>query len=358
MYTIHLTASFIRIDANQIQWYNYGRFHASGLWTRFRCLPSRTAFCSIVDSESSVLILPSGVVDMPVDQDLLRLPAEFERFLQSINGQLCTSATANRMLSYTDNRYEISMCDMVDGELEVVFIPGTNVLYVRQHHENTIFVLLLSLLSLYLFVQTCEHFIQLSRGRRKGFEHKSITIPFIVASVLFAKVVLVENVLVVVEETILQLILILYTLMHTSIRLWLHTRKTDDSADSVEEHGGTAIGVLLTTQVLLSLELNFTIASPFLQIYVCVFGIRNFLKFLNLLLRHYKKDNRSLGTHLKKTCELLSDVFVFGCLISIGIKLSSENTDVYVSTTANILLVSILGGTLAHSITSLHSPAH
>jgi hypothetical protein len=28
MYAIQTTASFIRIDADQIQWYDYGRFHA------------------------------------------------------------------------------------------------------------------------------------------------------------------------------------------------------------------------------------------------------------------------------------------------------------------------------------------
>jgi hypothetical protein len=40
------------------------------------------------------------------------------------------------MLSYTDTRYEISMCDLVDGKIEVVLIPGKNILYIRQNKAD------------------------------------------------------------------------------------------------------------------------------------------------------------------------------------------------------------------------------
>ena len=183
MYAIQLTASLIRIDANQIQWHNHGRFHASGLWTPLRCLPARSAFCSIVQ---------------------------------------------------------------------------------------------------------------------------------------------------------------------------------DEPEESVLVFGGTVIGMLIAAQVLLSLELNNTIDSPFLVLYVSLFGIRNFLKFLNLVLLHYKRVDHSTkkqvdnSTRLKKTCELLSDVFVFGALVVIGIQVSVNSTEEYMSSAGTVLLISVLGGTLAHSITLLH----
>jgi hypothetical protein len=46
-----------------------------------------------------------------------------KEFFKDIGGLQCNSKTSNRMLSYTDNHYEISMCDLVDGNLEVVLIP-------------------------------------------------------------------------------------------------------------------------------------------------------------------------------------------------------------------------------------------
>jgi hypothetical protein len=139
MYAIQLTASFIRVDADQIQWYDYGRFHASTLWTPLVCEPARNAFCSIVQEDASVLVFPSGIVDMPVDMQKLKLPREFEHFFEDIGGLQCNSRTSNRMLSYTDNRYEISMCDLVDGSLEVVLVPGKNILYVRQIDRSSFY---------------------------------------------------------------------------------------------------------------------------------------------------------------------------------------------------------------------------
>jgi hypothetical protein len=365
MYAIHLTASLIRIDADQIQWYKHGRFHASGLWTPLRCLPARNAFCSIVqdEPEASVLVFPSGVVDMPVDITKLLLPSDFRRFFDGLGGLACKTKNSNRMLSYTDNRYEMSMCDLVDGHLEVVLTPDTNILYIRQHREVVGFLTLLSLLSLYLFVHTCEHVIALCHGKRMPLDHGSVTVPFIIALTVVMRLLMAESVLIIAEEVTLQVILSLYVLVHASIRLCLHTnkRKVEDKLDFSDPQGGTVIGMLIAAQVLLSLELNNTIDSPFLGLYVSLFGIRNFLKFLNLVLLHYKRVDKSTKkrvaddpTLLKKTCELLSDVFVFGALVVIGIQVSANSTEEYMSTAGTVLLISVLGGTLAHSITSLH----
>lgn len=364
MYAIQLTASFIRVNADQIQWYDYGRFHASALWTPLVCEPARNAFCSIVQEDASVLVFPSGIVDMPVDMQKLKLPREFERFFEDIGGLQCSSRTSNRMLSYTDNRYEISMCDLVDGSLEVVLVPGKNILYVRQNKEDVFVTVLLSLLSLYLFVKTCEHFIQLSHGKRLGFAHGSVTVPFLIALSVSIKLILAESVLIVAEETTLQLILCVYTLIHTGVAIRQHSQRQraarEDRAqgeDFFADKGGTAIGTLIAAQVLLSLELNQTIDSPFLGIYVCLFGLRNFLKFLNLLRLHYQQRTLTPFRKVKKTLETVADMFVFVCLIVIGMQVSAESSEDYASTAGSVLLISLLSGTLAHSITTLHISA-
>jgi len=359
MYAIQMTASFIRIDADQIQWYDYGRFHASPLWTPVACEPARNAFCSIVEDKTpaSVLVFPSGDVDMPVDVTKLELPRGVHRFFEKIGGLQCNSETSNRVISYTDKRYEISMCDLVDGNLEVVLIPGKNILYLRQHKADVFVTVLLSLLSLYLFVKTCEHFIQLSHGRRLGFAHGSVTIPFLIALSASVKLIFTESVLIIAEETTLQQILCVYTLIHTSIAIrsqlvepYVKLEKTDFSND----RGGTAIGTLLAAQVLLSLELNQTIDSPFLSIYVSLFGLRNFLKFLNLVRLHYNSQTLTTRIKVKKTLETIADIFVFVCLMVIGMKVSADSGTDYGSAVGSVVLISTLSGTLAHSITTLY----
>jgi hypothetical protein len=361
MYAIQITASFIRIDADQIQWYDYGRFHASTLWTPLVCETTRNAFCSIVEEKTpfSVLVFPSGTVDMPVDTAKLELPREFHQFFENIGGLQCKSKTANRLLSYTDNRYEISMCDLVDRNLEVVFIPGKSILYIRQHKVDVFVIVLLSLLSLYLFVKTCEHFIQLSHGKRTGFTHGSVTVPFLVALSVSIKLIVAESVLIIAEETTLQQILCVYTLFHTSIAIHAQRKAPCvkfENKDFSNDRGGTAIGTLIAAQVLLSLELNQTIDSPFLSIYVSLFGLRNFLKFLNLLRLHYHSQTLTTFRKVKKTLETIADTCVFICLIVIGMKVSTDSGDDSASAVGSVMFISMLSGTLAHSITTLYVP--
>jgi hypothetical protein len=359
MYAIQMTASFIRIDADQIQWYDYGRFHASPLWTPFACEPARNAFCSIVEDQTpaSVLVFPSGDVDMPVDVTKLEMPREFRRFFEKIGGLQCNGKESNRMLSYTDTRYEISMCDLVDGKIEVVLIPGENKLYIRQQKTDVFVTVLLSLLSLYLFVKTCEHFIQLSHGKRLGFAHGSVTVPFLIALSVSIKLIFTESVLIIAEETTLQQILCVYTLIHTSISIRSQLREPCvklEKTDFSNDRSGTAIGTLIAAQVLLSLELNQTIDSPFLSIYVSLFGLRNFLKFLNLVRLHYNSKTLTTPMKVKKTLETIADIFVFICLIVIGMKVSADSGNDYGSAVGSVVLISILSGTLTHSVTTLY----
>jgi hypothetical protein len=44
----------------------------------------------------------------------------------------CSSASANRRLNVDDTRYEVSLCDLTDANLEFVFKPYENILYWRQ----------------------------------------------------------------------------------------------------------------------------------------------------------------------------------------------------------------------------------
>lgn len=371
MYAVHLTASFIRVDSDNIQWHFYGTFHASSLWTPLTCAPTRDAFCELTQDNASVLVFPSETVDMPVDVRHLVLPPDFKRFWESSGGLLCNSKTSRRQLSYTDNRYEISMCDLVDGDLEVVLVPLSNVLYVRKHRQDILVLVALSAVSLYLFVKTCEHFIAIAQGRRLGFRHSHVTVPFAIALVVAFKLVFTESVLVIAEETTIQAMLCVYTLLYAGVCLWQHWSgaadteggEQDASTERGEKHasahsdffsaaGGTAIGLLIAAQVLLSIEMNETIDSPFLSIYIVLFGLRNFLKFLNLVRLHY--DMHHGIVRYKKMAEAVVDIFVFAALVEIGVNISAESTEDYVLSVVSLLLTSVFCGALTHGITTLY----
>jgi hypothetical protein len=241
MYSVQISAPIIKINKDRIQWYEYGTFHPSRLWRTMECEPARDAFCSIIQEspyQASVLVFPSGTVDVPVDLEQLRFPREFSTFVASNNGSLhCNSRTSNRMLSYTDNRYELSMCDLVDGNLEFVLEPDKNLLYIRQRHTNVLLMVVLSILSLYMFVRTCEHFIKLTHGRRPCFAHGSITLPFLVALSSLRKLILTPSVLILEEEITMHTVLCCYTLIHTGSHLLRHLK----TAGVVVEAGACGI---------------------------------------------------------------------------------------------------------------------
>ena len=372
MYSVQISAPIIKINKDRIQWYEYGTFHPSRLWSTMQCEPTRDAFCSIIQESphpASVLVFPSGTVDVPVDLEQLRFPREFSTFIASNNGSLqCNSRTSNRMLSYTDNRYELSMCDLVDGNLEFVLEPDKNLLYIRQRHTNVLSMVVLSILSLYMFVRTCEHFIKLTHGRRPRFAHGSITLPFLVALFSLSKLILTPSVLILKEEITLQTVLCCYTLIHTASHLLPRLKTAGGVVEAcgvhdIQEDGGffsetgaAAVGPLIAAQTILSLELNETIDTPFLSMFVALFGLRNFLKFLNLVRLHYRQYPACKTQTIRKTIESIADTFIFACLVSIGMKVAAESREQYASNVMVVLMISILAGTLMHSITLLYLP--
>jgi hypothetical protein len=362
MYEVQISCSTVKINRDRIQWYEYGTFHPSRLWRRMPCEPARSALCSIVQDSppASVLVFPTGPVEVPVDVDQLQLPRDFSSFMLDTEGLHCNRPTSNRVLSFTDNSYEISMCDLVDGNFELVLEPDNNMLFIRQRSTDVWTLVALSVLSLYLFIKTCEHFIQLVHGKRPCFAHGSITLPFLVALFSLGKLALSESMLIIEEEITLQVVCGTYALVHTGVHLLRHLRSTEiDGASSGSDHsffssaGAAAVGPLIAAQVLLSLELNQTIDTPFLSIYVSLFGLRNFLKFLNLVNLHYQRET-SMHTKLLKTLEALADIFVFACLIGIGVQVAADSREQYAAEVVGLCMISILAGTLLHQVTLMH----
>jgi hypothetical protein len=359
MYAVQFSAPVVKINRDRVQWYGYGTFHPSRLWRHMPCEPVRGALCSIVQESppASVLVFPSGAVDVPLNVDQLVLPRDFLGFMQNTGRLICSQSTSNRMLSFSDNRYEISMCDLVDENFEFVLTPDTNLLYVRRRVVHLWVVLVLSALSLYLFIKTCEHFVELVHGRRPCFAHGSITLPFAVALFSLGKLALTDSTLILQEEITLQVVCGVYTLAHTGLHLWRHLRHAQEAGATDESffssRGAAAVGPLIAAQVLLSLELNQSIDTPFLSIYVCLFGLRNFLKFLNLLNLHFQQAS-DLQNKLFKTLEVFADTFVFACLIGIGVQIAVESREQYAADVVGLCVVSILAGTLLHQITLMH----
>ena len=140
MYCVQLTSSIIRINKRTIQWFILGQTSSTESWpyilntqnmpgwNNLPCTPIAGALCETQD-ESKMLLFPNSVVDLPLNLGDLTLPQEMRDALES--KILCSSPNANRELKAGDKRYEISLCDLVDNNLEFVYKPSQKKIVLR-----------------------------------------------------------------------------------------------------------------------------------------------------------------------------------------------------------------------------------
>lgn len=126
--TARLTARYLRLTVRGLHvasgWVSGGA-RLAGRWHRVTCAPTPDALCR--DAASGDLWLPDVAADVP--DDFSRLPrtpllAEVER------AGACQGPDNGRALTVGDHRYEVSLCDVTDMALDIVYRDG--VLYWRR----------------------------------------------------------------------------------------------------------------------------------------------------------------------------------------------------------------------------------
>ena len=162
MFYVQMSSEIIRINKYTIQWFIMGQSSVSASWPSFidmksmptwnklTCKPVMHAMCQVIDNKAKMLMFPDSVVDMPLNFEKLVLPSTFQT---KLNNKTCSNAHANRILNVADISYEVSLCDLVDTNLEFVYKPYENVLHWRQVPENTTWLAMSTIFSLFFFYQ-------------------------------------------------------------------------------------------------------------------------------------------------------------------------------------------------------------
>lgn len=313
----------LRFNADQIQYSSHGTLYSSDKWAKLPCFPQQNSFCFVnctndpnaCNSNTSLTVFATDVVDVPAFLKQLQVPDSFKPFIYNCDGE-----KTRRQIKFGDVNYEISLCDLLDGSLEFVYDTTKNMIYFKQSKQSVFIVIILVLLTLFFFIKTCDHLSMIIRSEKIRFAHSTTTLPIVIACfMLLSYVVNVFEVeFVIWEEVLCDVMLCSYVIAYNSIILLsvLNRRKNDRQQKELQEDEhmllslckdehkndhekkkkmigcfnlikkdteAVAIGPLLAVQFILTARLHGTYDTPFFSILLQLFAIRHYFKFLNLV---------------------------------------------------------------------------
>lgn len=379
MYRVQTTSEIIRVNKRNIQWFLQGQTSSTASWPGFLdfrnmpswhtlpCAPTLNAMCEVQQS-NRMLLFPSSAVDMPLNFDQLRLPDNMQLEMQNVT---CSSASANRRLNVDDTRYEVSLCDLTDANLEFVFKPYENILYWRQVHLSTVWLVVSTILTLYFFTKVCEHMLLLLRRETASFTHSTSTVPLILAAYLLYEHTQTQSFMLMYDEIVLHYVLLLYVIAQGLYQIqqrarWARAQPSKlsffQTSTQDEDHiNGVSVSMLLCIQLTLTAEMQTSYDNPFLQILTFIFAVRNFLKFMNLMQKHIHTEHLQLrlsNTTLLKVLHWMLDTLVLCFLIVSGFRVSADSAEEYVAGSTSLLFMSMLAGTALHCHSMCTSTQH
>ena len=113
LYELVSESYFVRITARGVQFSIMSPLDLTkSAWNHISCNVTESALCR---DTFNTLFFPNGVVDVPSNFDLLQKNAIFDSFSDNT---ICTSPQTGRVLKMHDTQYEVSLCDLSDGNLD------------------------------------------------------------------------------------------------------------------------------------------------------------------------------------------------------------------------------------------------
>lgn len=373
LFSVQITSSFIRINKRNVQWFMLGQaasdtswpylidFKHMPSWHVLPCTPVLNALCE-VQQDNDMLLFPSTVVDMPLDFKQLRLPHNMQTHLHNVT---CSSPSAKRVLNTADTRYEVSLCDLIDTNLEFVLEPQHGLLYWRQVQVSTAWMILSTVLTLYFFTKVCEHMLLVLNRKNAIFSHSTTTLPLCIAVYLMYEHVRVQSYMLLYDEILLHWILLFYVVAQAAYQLFVRVLSAYEdpncfrmiwnnlAKEDRELFNGVSVSLLLSIQFTLTAQMQCSYDNPFFSILLFIFGIRNALKFFNLIRIHVRKlqgtSTVGIPSHVLKFGHWAADTVVYASLLVLGLRLSSQGPEAYITAVTGQMFMSLLAGAALHA---------
>lgn len=340
---LRLGARFLRITPRGLHYSLHAPLAVDAALDAFHsvgCAPSSEALCEETGG-SRMLYFSTGSVDLPDDWRTL-FPNDFvQRFP---NGSSCSSDFTGRVIRTADRQYEVSLCDLLDSNLDIVLDTQARRLYWRVDSTWTLDYVFVAVLAVYLISAVSQNMV-------RAMTHEPAPVAWLPRR-------LVENgvVLVVLGYTYWcvrhsQCVL----LTHADAALCLHLGALSAAywamnvAAAVRKHPARAHDVTLFTMCLLLLLMRVyqTLDMPYLVALVFLFGSRFVFKLVSLLLAAWSRVDYGL---------LLAEAFVFASLLGNAVWVSQRHAEQAAALQTLVLVASWLTGVFMYLYGLVYRP--
>lgn len=322
-------------------------------WVYSSCLPFATALCQETDFARQ-LWFPSTVVDVPDNWQQLPHTA-MTRLVNETNA--CSNEITKRTINIDDNRYEISLCDLIDSNLDIIYAHANGVPSVIWRQDPTSFYeyLVLALVAIYLVTSVSQNIADMftsahdiisqdedtlkndntdkkqEENKTKQFKMLDTTSPiYIVQNCLalsillysfFSCVILRRDVLISLPDNALFVHLLVYSFVTIICHMngWPSNfliRADDSGAPVLKKAGfpGHNISLLTVSLLLLSVKIHHSFDNPYILFLCILFGWRTFVK---LFMCEHKYPDQVL-------CAFLDLLLLFSILAN-GVSQTAQN---------------------------------
>jgi len=337
IFSLRMKSTYLRLTRRGLQYSMSDLFPEmpGAIWKSARCLPSMDGLCAMTEAAGSMLWFPSTQVDIP---DNFQLIPRNEYLDQFPNGSACTSSSTARSLLMRDTRYEVSLCDMLDSNLDVVYMR--EYIYWRTDPTGFLTYLVVSFACVYLVSCVSENIVNSMQGERHTvFAEQRVTVYGSLALICY--LLFYEDcasLLLTAQDRSLMWHLLFYVGVQTVVQ---HLYET-----SVAH--GARISLLTAFIALLTLRVHYSFDNPYTLVLSVLFGTRSMFKLMSSVV---------LPQSAVQVALLLLDIFTFCSMLENGLmatsteRLLGAQTQVLVAVLTFLLAVAILAYTSRHPVT-------
>ena len=310
---------------------------------RTDCKPSRTALCE--ESDSRMLFFSTGAVDLPDDWRTLYQNEFVQRFP---NGSSCSSDYTGRVIRTVDTQYELSLCDLMDSNLDIVLDTQTAKVYWRQDSTWALDYLFVAVLAVYLISV-------ISHNMATAMTHETSQVRFLwfprrhVENLVVAVVLLYTLVSVLLRHCVLltsgDAALLWHLMILSGVYLVVNvTAGCSRGAVAGSRENRHNVSMFTMCLLLLLLRVYQTMDMPYLPVLVFLFGSRFVYKLVGLFMCWDRSDY----------VLLIGDAFVFASLMGNAVWVSQSHAVQAGALQAVILVSSWLTGIFMHLYSAVY----